>query len=121
MIDIANFDHYDVIHSEADPEFEALELFLIQAEGNVFAGYGTGFNVDKVIDVEDFSNTCESSDYSGILQTYCAVCQEFDANQLSGSYGKPSLDACHNCHDHVRVQLAGIIEEYFPEVIAGSL
>lgn len=111
---------YDLVCSES---FESVSptLFIVRSEAGVFVGYWDDRHVESVLTVEEFSRVGEAGEYSGVMQTPCNFCGEFENNKLSDSSDMPSLEACHSCHNFIKEKLEEMIKDNCPEVVAGSL
>lgn len=120
MIDVSvnEISQYDVIHSKWDLAMRSARLFVLRHNGEVFVGYGTDNEIDQVISVENLSEVEEASNYSGVMQSYCKYCRDFDYNQLPDNDSRPSLAACSTCHDHLRSKFETLLRENCSEVMA---
>lgn len=117
-IGVNEISEYDIIHSEVDPALRTARLFILRHEGEVFIGYGTDNEIDQVLSVEEFARVEEATEYSGVTQTYCKYCRDYDRKQLSEDTNMPSLSACSTCHDHLISKFTTLVEENCSEVVA---
>lgn len=117
-IDVEDIPQYETICSEVDSAYVKATLFILRSEGDIFVGYGRENEIDKVMSIDRFSKVEDAGNYSGYMQSYCDYCNTFDKNQLPGTTERPSLSACHICHDHIKNKLEQMIKDNCPEVMA---